>query len=367
MTFDEQLRRAFDTLTDRLRDEIDRQVQSAMDELAASARAEVDAAAARAEADAAAARAEADVAAARAEADVVAARAEVDAVAARAEADVAAARAEADAAVAAAAAAPTVLNVPVPAEAPAPVDAQTTEHLLETIRAIDRARSLTEILNALINGVAQDGIDAGVWLVHGGQLRHWRSTGVDTPHGDVPFDDHGALAEAARTNAPAHGDGFAVPIALAGQVVAVVHATNPESHVLNADAIEIVVRYAARCLEAQTAFKTARAMTDRAGAASAPPAPPAPARAPGDAEDHVSAQRYARLLVSEIKLYHEDAVREGRRDRDLATRLGGEIARARAMYEQRVPPHIRQHDDYFHDELVRTLADGDASLLELRT
>lgn len=314
MTFDDQLKRAFDTLTDRLRDEIDRQVQSAMDELAASARAETDAAVADA-----------------------------------------------------AAAAPTVVNVPVPAEAPAPVDAQATARLLETIRAIDRARSLTEILDTLIKAVAQDGIGAGVWLVRGGELRHWRSAGIDTPRRDVALDDHGALAQAARTNAPAHGDGFAVPIALAGHVVAVVHATNPASEIPNADAIEIVVRYAARCLEAQTAFRTARAMTDRAGAASAPPAPPAPARTPGDAEEHVSAQRYARLLVSEIKLYHEDAVMEGRRDRDLATRLGGEIARARAMYEQRVPPHIRQHGDYFHDELVRTLADGDASLLELRT
>jgi hypothetical protein len=128
-----------------------------------------------------------------------------------------------------------------------------------------------------------------------------------------------------------------------------------------------MARYAARSIEALTAFKTARAMTDLAEAASATSSEPAPARAPDDAEEHVSAQRYARLLVSEIKLYHEDAVIEGRRDRDLATRLGGEIARARVMYEQRVPPHIRQHADHFHHELVRTLADGDASLLELRT
>jgi hypothetical protein len=99
------------------------------------------------------------------------------------------------------------------------------------------------------------------------------------------------------------------------------------------------------------------------------PAPAAPASAlvSGDGEEHVSAQRYARLLVSEIRLYHEEAVVEGRRDRDLATRLGGEIARARAMYEQRVPSNIRQQADHFHDELVRTLADGDASLLEMRT
>ena len=37
------------------------------------------------------------------------------------------------------------------------------------------------------------------------------------------------------------------------------------------------------------------------------------------------------------------------------------------MYEQRVPPHVRGATDYFKDELVRTLADGDASLLEVRS
>jgi hypothetical protein len=143
-------------------------------------------------------------------------------------------------------------------------------------------------------------------------------------------------------------------------------ATNPESRVPNPDAVEILTRHAARCLEALTAFKTARAITDLAEAARASSSS-SPVQATGDAEEHVSAQRYARLLVSEIKLYHEEAVIEGRRDRDLATRLGGEIARARVMYEQRVPPNIRQQADHFHDELVRTLADGDASLLELRT
>jgi len=36
------------------------------------------------------------------------------------------------------------------------------------------------------------------------------------------------------------------------------------------------------------------------------------------------------------------------------------------LYEQRVPPDVRQRADYFHDELVRTLADGDATMLELK-
>jgi glycolate oxidase len=57
----------------------------------------------------------------------------------------------------------------------------------------------------------------------------------------------------------------------------------------------------------------------------------------------------------------------GRRERDLTTRLGGEIARVRTLYEQRVPAAVRQGTDYVHEELIRTLADGDASLLEAKT
>jgi hypothetical protein len=380
MTFDEQLKRAFDTLTDRLRHEIDRQIREAMDELAASARAEADAAAAAvAEAEAAAgAAAEADAAAA------AAAEAEAT-VAAAAAADAAAAiAAEADAAAAAAEVAHPVESF-APAEAHAPADGAALERLVEATRAMDHARSLTEILDTLIASVAHEGTGAGVWLVRGGQMRLWRSVGIDTPQTDVALDDPRPLTEAARTSAPAHGDdGFAVPLALAGQVVAVLYAVgpagradapeawrrespSPQSPIPSPHAIEVLSRHAASRLEALTAFKTARAMTDLADAASATSSSPSPAQASGDSEEHVSAQRYARLLVSEIKLYHEEAVLEGRRDRDLATRLGGEIARARVMYEQRVPPNIRQQADHFHDELVRTLADGDASLLQLRT
>ena len=81
----------------------------------------------------------------------------------------------------------------------------------------------------------------------------------------------------------------------------------------------------------------------------------------GDEDE--AAQRYARLLISEIKLYHEPEVIAGRRDRDVVSRLGGEIARARVLYEKRVPAHVRRATDHFHAELVRTLANGDPSLL----
>jgi len=76
-----------------------------------------------------------------------------------------------------------------------------------------------------------------------------------------------------------------------------------------------------------------------------------------------AARRTARLLVSEIRLFHEPAVNEGRRHRNLLTRLAPEIEKAREAYNERVPAGVRAHTDYFHQELIKTLAGGDAALL----
>ena len=78
---------------------------------------------------------------------------------------------------------------------------------------------------------------------------------------------------------------------------------------------------------------------------------------------HNDARRFARLLVSEIKLYNEDKVIEGRSQRDLYTRLREYIDRSRDMYDKRVKPVVSGKYDYFHHELVNTLAEGDAAKL----
>lgn len=100
---------------------------------------------------------------------------------------------------------------------------------------------------------------------------------------------------------------------------------------------------------------------------SMPPVVAAQARpavvAPEDQKTHDEAKRFARLVVSEIKLYNESKVSEGRRNRDLYERLKDDIERGRQMYTERVPAAVRDTTNYFFDELVRILAGGDASAL----
>jgi hypothetical protein len=78
---------------------------------------------------------------------------------------------------------------------------------------------------------------------------------------------------------------------------------------------------------------------------------------------HQDARRFARLLVSEIKLYNELKVNEGRERGDLYERLRDTIDRSRQMYDKRVHPSVAPRYDYFHHELVNTLAEGDTSRL----
>ncbi|MBV9959111.1 MAG: hypothetical protein JO360_11855 [Acidobacteria bacterium] len=78
---------------------------------------------------------------------------------------------------------------------------------------------------------------------------------------------------------------------------------------------------------------------------------------------HVGARRFARLLVSEIKLYNEPKVQEGRAEGDLYDRLREAIDRSREMYDKRYAASVGNRYDYFHHELVNTLAEGDESKL----
>ena len=102
-----------------------------------------------------------------------------------------------------------------------------------------------------------------------------------------------------------------------------------------------------------------------AGAAAAP----APATddfaqlPPEEADIHRKAQRFARLLVDEIKLYNQAKVTEGRKNKDLYDRLKDEIEKSRATYQKRYGTTVAAAADYFNQEIVRSLAGDDGSLM----
>jgi len=102
-----------------------------------------------------------------------------------------------------------------------------------------------------------------------------------------------------------------------------------------------------------------------ASAASAPAAAADPfaGMSPEDAETHRKAQRFARLLVDEIKLYNQAKVAEGRRHKDLYDRLKEDIDKSRSTYTKRYGTTAAASGDYFQKEVVRNLAEEDISIL----
>jgi hypothetical protein len=80
-------------------------------------------------------------------------------------------------------------------------------------------------------------------------------------------------------------------------------------------------------------------------------------------KQHNDARRFARLLVSEIKLYNEQKVLEGRQEKNLYGLLRDDIDKSREMYEKRASPNVATQVDYFYGELVKILADNHVEAL----
>ena len=234
-----------------------------------------------------------------------------------------------------------------------------TEGLLDGFRRLDEATSLTRILGVLTDQLASVG-RAATFLLHGGHLRGWRAAGIDgIADADIPLDRAGLLAHVVESGhsaacaGPTLGDlapflapppervGLALPLLVGGRVVAIVYVDDAGAGAAVVpsawpETAELLARHAGRCLEMVTvarasALATAPARTDAGGGGT-----PSGRALIEDEERRAaeSARRYARLLISEIKLYNQAAVDEGRRARDLLARLAPEIERARRLYRR---------------------------------
>jgi hypothetical protein len=256
------------------------------------------------------------------------------------------------------------------------------------LRALDVAHSLSEVLETLAEVAEAEAGRAAVLLVQGGRLRGWRFAGFGPAAGslrdlDLPAEQPGIVSRALQTGQPwstqpdaagrtaqappfarlpADRTGLALPIRVGGRIAGIVYADDCAEDASTRrpaerwrEGLETIVRYAGRCLEALTAQRTPRALAAVRATAETAAGPPA--------QDEQGARRCARLLLSEIKVYHEAAVQAGREQRDLLSRLRPEIERVRRLFDERVPATMPARNACFEEELVRTLAGGDPSLL----
>jgi hypothetical protein len=117
--------------------------------------------------------------------------------------------------------------------------------------------------------------------------------------------------------------------------------------------------------EPEPAPEVVEVVSAHASAAAAPAAATDPwaGLSPEDADTHRKAQRFARLLVDEIKLYNQAKVAEGRRHKDLYDRLKEDIDKSRGTFHKRYGNTAAASSDYFSHELLRSLAEDDISIM----
>lgn len=273
--------------------------------------------------------------------------------------------------------------------------ASRVQALAHACSSMDEASTLSEVLDALSHGLAGQAPRTAVLVFQHDRARIWRRHGFDgdaaATGAELHLPDHADLKAIIDSAAPALVEahdgnrhvlgvadlapgrqGFAVPVAIGGQSAALVYADGGEDDASLApgwtDAVEVLARHAARCLETLTAMRAAGYARAQRPAVVVPMPPhlrivqrPTLETSMGDALDQ--ARRVARLLVSEIRLNREADVMQGRAQGDLGSRLADDIDRARRQYQQRVSDAVPGRDALFDEEVLKTLANGDAALL----
>jgi hypothetical protein len=160
---------------------------------------------------------------------------------------------------------------------------------------------------------------------------------------------------------------FLFPLTVDRTTVGVFYA----SGAVSSAALELLTQTAAVMLEARqrpVRLRPVAAASDLVrieGATGHPMAPQSnwESLSPADKNLHFSAQRFARVQVAEMRLYRADAVKAGRSSGDLYTALQDAIDEGREAFRQNFVSATRSMVDYFHLELVRTLANDNPAWL----
>jgi hypothetical protein len=214
----------------------------------------------------------------------------------------------------------------------------------EVQKELAEAPSQAEILSRFVKLAEPFAASLGVYIIKADGLALWRS------RGKAVFPE--IISE--KTTDP---EFYFETINVRGKTVAAVCAAEPHK----ADALNFLVASVERAIEffglklrASGPKPAVMAESPAAAAAAHPGAPP-----DQNPMAHADARRTARLLIAEIKLYHDKELREGRERSDIYKRLQKEIDRGREVYNQRVPSAVLGGRDYFHEELVRILTEND--------
>ena len=296
-------------------------------------------------------------------------------------------------------------------------DGSSSAALQKAISAIQAGATQKEILRALLDNTVLYSGRAALFVVKNGSATGWQGIAFGNNEGikDFSLDLGSRLASRVMQSRTAqtgqnpemdasftgkfgqsHGEVVLLPLLLKDKISALIYADGGADGALDVPALDVLVRATSAWLEviaqrrqsqkdgapepemhaaapaANDPFAAHTPMHSKAQAEPAPMAAMSAAAAWGgptstptgeDAEIHKKAQRFARLLIDEIKLYNHAKVSEGRKNRDLYDRLREDIEKSRSTYQKRYGNSAAGGADYFSQELIRSLAEDDVSLL----
>jgi hypothetical protein len=153
---------------------------------------------------------------------------------------------------------------------------------------------------------------------------------------------------------------YLFPIVLRQDVVAILYA-EPDGDNIDVSALELLVSLAASSIEiTETVTVTPQAaqLVNIGGGEGARPAAKASwgELSKSEQEHHMRAQRFARTQVAQLLLHKVNQVRSGRASNNLYGALRGDIDAGREAFRQQYLENSPSMVDYYHLELVRTLA-----------
>jgi hypothetical protein len=262
-----------------------------------------------------------------------------------------------------------------------------SEHLNQSLRRLRQAAGFAEIAAILCDACAPFCNDCAIFRVDNNVVTGECRRGTDRQTNAGFREVHFAAPEAAAFAGAIESREPVVAICSAAEISPALHdlfghAVDDKTHLfpLTVDRTTVGILYTAGAVENAAlellAQSAAMVLEYRQEARRKPvhaatpdllriePAPPAvDSLSPEDRRLHLRAQRFARVQVAEMRLYRPDAVKTGRARGDLYSALQEPIDSARQAYRQAFLLATPTMTDYFHEELLRTLANNNAAWL----
>lgn len=280
------------------------------------------------------------------------------------------------------------------------LQASVMEGLERRVRDLAAARSPAEIFRLVLDGSRLAVPRSAMFLLKQGQIKGWGCVGYDPEtarhqRASASPVDAGWLGEVAGGEPglqhrvasgaepdfgqPAASEAVAIAVRVRSKVIAILLAERTGDQTpWDPSLLGVLINVAQLRLELGLVLRKLQpagqaAPPDRPAAPEAPSAEPAAepkelspvpeSAAAGEEADVSAVRRFARLVATDIRLYNEEAVMLGRKNGDLADRLGEQLVRGRETFMRRHGDLGRTALDLLHEAYVEVLAAGKGELL----